>query len=230
MEVNESKVIFNFLGKNNIFAEYKILGNNHDFNKTEITIPDSLFGKNKEKRILEFKLIPKNNIVDKELTFYLYVYFGINKVYCFIEEKKGLLYDICFLDNKIILNYENLALKEINTLENDSRTRIVLINSPSLFKINNLDINLNLYLPIDLYELKNNSFQIAFFDYFQKAYSVKSISQEEEDSELLIVNVLKENKKILIDFFKKLEQLIKMEETNEENYKILCKEVSLKKK
>ena len=230
MEVNESKVMFNFLGKNNIFAEYKILGNNHDFNKTEITIPDSLFGKNKEKRILEFKLIPKDNIVDKELTFYLYVYFGINKVYCFIEEKKGLLYDICFLDNKIILNYENLALKEINTLENDSRTRIVLINSPSLFKINNLDINLNLYLPIDLYELKNNSFQIAFFDYFQKAYSVKSISQEEEDSELLIVNVLKENKKILIDFFKKLEQLIKMEETNEENYKILCKEVSLNKK
>ena len=230
MEVNESKVIFNFLGKNNIFAEYKILGNNHDFNKTEITIPDSLFGKNKEKRILEFKLIPKDNIVDKELTFYLYVYFGINKVYCFIEEKKGILYDICFLDNKIILNYENLALKEINTLENDSRTRIVLINSPSLFKINNLYLNLNLYLPIDLYELKNNSFQIAFFDYFQKAYSVKSISQEEENSELLIVNVLKENKKILIDFFKKLEQLIKMEETNEENYKILCKEVSLNKK
>ena len=25
MEVNESKIIFNFLGKNNIFAEYKIL-------------------------------------------------------------------------------------------------------------------------------------------------------------------------------------------------------------
>ena len=34
MEVNESKVIFNFIGKNNIFAEYKILGNIHNFKKT----------------------------------------------------------------------------------------------------------------------------------------------------------------------------------------------------
>ena len=120
----------------------------------------------------------------------------------FFRRKKGLLYDICFLDNKIILNYDILDLKEINTFENDSRTRIVLINSPSIFKINYLGVNLNLYLPIDLYELNYNSFKIAFFDFFQKAYSVKAISQEEEDSELLIVNILKENKIILINFFK----------------------------
>ena len=101
MEANKSKLLFNFIGKNNIFAEYKIFGNIHNFNKTEITIPDGFFGKNKEKRILEFTLIPKNNTVNKELIFYLYVYFGTNKLYCFLESKSELLYDICFLDKKI---------------------------------------------------------------------------------------------------------------------------------
>ena len=229
MEGNESKLIFNFIGKNNIFAEYKILGTNHNFNKKEITIPDSFFGKNKEKRTLEFTLIPKNKIVDKELIFYLYVYFGINKVYCFIDSKNEFLYDICFLDEKIIINYENFELKEINTLENDSRNRIVLINSPSKFRINNL--NFTSYLPIKLYKLNNKSFQIAFFDYSHDKYSVKSINKEEEvDNELSIVSTLKENKNVLINFFHKLEHLIKKGETNNENYKKLCKEVSLKKK
>ena len=231
MEANKSKLLFNFIGKNNIFAEYKIFGNIHNFNKTEITIPDGFFGKNKEKRILEFTLIPKNNTVNKELIFYLYVYFGTNKLYCFLESKSELLYDICFLDKKIIVNYENLELKEINTLENDSRSRIVLINSPYKLKVNNLNLDLKLiYLPSELYELNNNSFQIAFFDFFHKAYSVKPINKEEVDNELLIVKILKENKVILINFLEKLKNLIKKEETNEENYSKLCKELSLRKK
>ena len=45
----------------------------------------------------------------------------------------------------------------------------------------------------------------------------------------MIVKILKENKIVLINFFNKLEQLIKEEEYNEEKYKNLCAEISLKK-
>ena len=94
-------------------------------------------------------------------------------------------------------------MKEFNYLENDSRTRIVLINSPSKFKINNIGLKQNLYIPIHLYKL-NKSFQLAFFDLFKDAYSVKAISQNEIDDELLIVKTLKENKNALFNFFNEL--------------------------
>ena len=105
-----------------------------------------------------------------------------------MEEKDGILYDIILLDDKIVLNYEDFELKEINTLENDSRTRIVLINSPSKFKINNKYTDLISYIPISFYKT-NKSFQLAFFDYLNDAYSFKPINQEKTDEELLIVNI-----------------------------------------
>lgn len=230
MEDNQSQLIFNFIGKNSIFKEYKVLGNIYNFDATKIKIPNNFFGPKKEKKIIEFKLIFKNEIINNELCFYLYVYFGINKVYCFLEKNNGLLYDICFLDNKIVsLNRGELELKEFNNLENDSRTRIVLINSPSKFKINNIDLKLNLYIPIHLHKL-NKSFQLSFFDFFQDAYSVKAINLNELDEELLIVKTLKENKNALINFFNELKLLIKSNESDQEQFQKLCEKISLETK
>ena len=230
MESNDiSYLIINFIGKNKIFDGYKIFGKKYNFSQTKIEIQNEFFGPDKEKKIVEFQLIAKTpKMVYRDLIFYLYIYYGINKVYCFLEEKDGLLYDIILLDDKIVLNYEDFELKEINSLKNDSRSRIVLINSPSKFKINNIYTDLNSYIPISFYK-SNKSFQLSFFDYINDAYSFKPINQEKTDEELLIVNILKKNKISLINFLKALEQLINAQETDEEKFKSLCKGISLEK-
>lgn len=230
MESNDaSYLIINFIGKNKIFDGFNMFGKKYNFNQTKIEIQNEFFVPNKEKKIVEFQLIPKNpKMVYRELNFYLYIYYGINKVYCFLEEKDGLLYDIIFLDDEIVINYEDIELKEINTLTNDSRSRIVLINSPSKFKINNTYTDLNTYIPTSFYK-SNKSFQLAFFDYLKDAYSFKPINQENNDEELLIVNILKKNKISLINFLKALEQLINAQEIEEEKFRSLCKAVSLEK-
>ena len=228
MEADNSQLILNFIGENNTFSEFKVFGNVYNFTKKIIEIPNSLFGPKKEKKLVEFKLIPKNKI-EKESIFYLYIYFGINKVYCFVEEKNGLLFDIIFLDNKIdSINYGSLELKEFNTLINDTRTRIVLINSPSVFRVNDIDLELKLYIPINLYKT-NKSFQIAFFDFYKNAYSIKAVNQDEIINELLIVNILRKNKTILIDFYNDIKKLIEKKEDDEEKYKQICQNVSLEK-
>ena len=227
MEADNSQLILNFIGKKNIFSEFKVFGNVYNFEKNKIEIPNALFGPKREKKLVEFKLIPKNNKTEKELVFYLYIYYGINKVYCFVEEINGLLFDIIFLDNKIdAIDYKGLELKEFNTLENDSRTRFVFINSPSSFKVKDIYLELKIYIPFELIQT-NKSFQIAFFDFYKNAYAIKAINLEE--NELLIVNVLKKNKSILIEFLNNIEKLIKKKEENEEEYKQLCQKVPLEK-
>lgn len=228
MEADNSQLIINFIGKNSIFSEFKVFGNIYNFTKKKIEIPKALFGPKREKKLIEFKLIPKDKI-EKESIFYLYIYYGINKVYCFVEEKNGLLFDIIFLDNKIdSINYGSLELKEFNTLINDTRTRIVLINSPSVFRVNDNDLELKLYIPINLYKT-NKSFQIAFFDFYKNAYSIKAVNQDEIINELLIVNILRKNKTILIDFYNDIKKLIEKKEDDEEKYKQICQNVSLEK-
>jgi len=228
MEADNSQLILNFIGKNNIFAEFKVFGNIYNFDENKIEIPNALFGPKREKKLVEFKLIPKDNKIEKELVFYLYIYFGLNKVYCFVEEINGLLFDIIFLDNKInAINYRGLELKEFNTLENDTRTRFVFINSPSSFKVKDIPLKLERYIPLKL--ITNKSFQIAFFDFYEDAYSIKAINQEEIVNELLIVNILKKNKSILFEFLHNIEKLITKKEENEEEYKQLCQKVPLEK-
>ena len=227
MEADNSQLILNFIGKKNIFSEFKVFGNVYNFEKNKIEIPNALFGPKREKKLVEFKLIPKNNKTEKELSFYLYIYYGINKVYCFVEEINGLLFDIIFLDDKIdAIDYKGLELKEFNTLENDTRTRFVFINSPSSFKVKDIYLELKIYIPFELIQT-NKSFQIAFFDFYKNAYAIKAINLEE--NELLIVNVLKKNKSILIEFLNNIEKLIKKKEENEEEYKQLCQKVPLEK-
>ena len=119
-------------------------------------------------------------------------------------------------------------MKEFNTLINDTRTRIVLINSPSVFRVNDIDLELKLYIPINLYKT-NKSYQIAFFDFYKNAYSIKAVNQDEIIKELLIVNLLRKNKTILIDFLNNIEKLITKKEDDKEKYKQLCQQVPLER-
>ena len=164
MEDNHAKLLLYFLGKNILFSGYKVLEKIYDFNTTEITLPDEIFGTYKEKTIIDFQLILKDDTLENNPCFNFYVYFGINKAYCFIYNINQMLFDICCIDKNITIYYGKNELKEFNYLENDSRARIVLINSPSILNINNININLASYITNKLVK-SNNSFQISVFDF-----------------------------------------------------------------
>ena len=74
-------------------------------------------------------------------------------------------------------------MTEFNYLENDARSRIVLINVPSTLKINTTK-NLYSYIPLNLSE--SNSVQICFFDSDFQTYSVKAITNDEISEEFTI--------------------------------------------
>ena len=88
-ENDHSKLILFFIGnkKNTIFNGFKILQKTYDFETTEITISNSIFNPWKEKKIIDIQLILKEDEKEDEPTsFQFYIYFGINKVYCFINQ------------------------------------------------------------------------------------------------------------------------------------------------
>ena len=233
MEVTiQPKIKFQFIGKNNIFAQYKIFGKEHDFNEKDIEIPEDVFAKDQGKKVVEFRLKPKSDKKDDEFCFYLYIYFGINKVYCFIDQKKGKLYDICFLDTKISsIEYDefNLDLEYINKMTDDSRSRIVFINCPLEIVINQIETGLSNYIPPSLFK-SNKSFQISFFDFIADAFSVKEIKPDENDEKLLIVEYIKEKQNDLYEFYDKLKEFIDDEVGDEKKFIQLFYEVKLEKK
>ena len=141
----------------------------------------------------------------------------MNKAYCFIDQQWISSYDICCLDKKVRVYYRKTELTEFNNLENDTRSRIVLINAPSTLKINSTK-NLYSYIPLNFSE--SNSVLISFFDSDFQTYSVKAITSDEISEEFIIVNFLRENKGVLWDFYHKLTNLI---ETNQENAEIYIK-------
>ena len=160
MAKNEFKIIINFVGDkiNGPFKGYKIFENIYNFNNNEIIFLNDSY---KKKKYIEFQLILKNEKGEyPPSVFKFFIYIGINKVYCFIkDDMTNRLFDFCFLDKNVEFNYKSLELKDLNYLENDTRTRIFLINVPSTLKINSKK-NLYSYIPLNLSE--SNSAQIIF--------------------------------------------------------------------
>ena len=229
MENDHSKLILFFIGnkKNTIFKCFKILEKTYDFETNEITIPNSIFNPWKEKKIIDFQLILKEDEKEDEPTsFQFYIYFGINKVYCFINQISEVTFDICCLDKKVRVYNRKTELTEFNNLENDTRSRIVLINAPSTLKINSTK-RLYSYIPLNFSE--SNSVLISFFDSDFQTYSVKAITSDEISEEFIIVNFLRENKGVLWDFYHKLTNLIETNEEDVEIYMNLLAETEIKR-
>ena len=227
MEDTHSKLILFFIGnkKNTIFNGFKILQKTYDFETTEITIPNSIFNPWKEKKIIDFQLILKEDENEEGPTsFQIYIYIGINKIYCFINQISQASFDICCLDKKVGVYYGKTELTEFNYLENDTRSRIVLINAPSTIKINSTK-NLYSYIPLNLSE--SNSVQISFFDSDFQTYSMKAITNDEISEEFGIVKFLRENKRILLGFYNKLKNLIETKQEDVEIYMNLLGETEI---
>ena len=87
---------------------------------------------------------------------------------------------------------------------------------------------MSIYIPFHLHRA-NKCFLIAIFDYDKNAYSSKVIKKDEIINDLLIVNVLKENKNELIEFYIKFRKLIKEEQIDEEIYKKLFANIPWKR-
>ena len=231
MEVDNSKLILYFIGnkKTSIFKGYKIFKKIYDFETSEIIIPDNIFEPLKEKKIIEFQLLLNENSGEPFNylpPFQFYVYFGENKAYCFINQISQMTYDICCLDEQIKVNYGDLNLNEFNYLKNDARSRIILINAPSIVSINN-SYKINSFIPMSM--SNSTSVQIAFFDSTSKAYSIKAISKDEISVEFEIINVLKEKKDILTKFFEDFEVLMNEKQEDSEIYKNLSSSIDLER-
>ena len=233
METNVSKLILNFIGdkNNSIFKGYKVLEQFYTFDKTSIDIEDKIFGPYKEKKLVDFKLIYDEKCEEffDSLTFKLYLYFGTNKVYCFINNENLYLFDICCLDKNFTFKYKNIELKEIN-YSDDSRIRIVLINSVGQCYINNKLTILSSLTPET--DPVSNSIQISYFDSSLHAYSSKYILDNENGDEIPISNYIKEKSIILTEFKEKFESINKSKEKEDkkkEEYKKLLVETKIKR-
>ena len=232
MEVDCSKLILIFIGDKakSIFSGYKVLDKIYDFETSEIMIPNKLFEPLKEKKLLEFQLIIKEDSkMEGESPFppyHFYTYFGINKAYCFIEHIGRVTFDICCLDEKIKISNRGINLDEFNYLENDTRARIILINAPITVSINERK-DLYSFIPFSM-DNTISSVQIAFFDSSEKDYSIKAISKDEINDEISIIKVLRENKEVLNKFPDDLEAaLIKGKPQDDEIYKNLIGPIDL---
>jgi hypothetical protein len=107
-------------------------------------------------------------------------------------------------------------LPERDYFESDSRTRIILINSPNLIKINEVYYRINKLIPdIFYFEESENSFEISLFDVSRKYYASKAIKDKEEFSVIKKVTSYKEQ---LDKFYFEVKLLNKQKETNIDKY------------
>ena len=90
MENNFSILKLIFIGdiESSIFSGFRTLNKVYDFKTKEVLIHNTFFGPLKEKKIIDFQLILKEEEKKDELTecFHFNVFLGINKAYCFISE------------------------------------------------------------------------------------------------------------------------------------------------
>ena len=184
----------NFLNENYPIEEYQ------DILKIE-KISEDLFGKDKDKQIIEFILYGENN---KDNYIYKFnLYYGANKAYCFLIPYTKYLFELYFKDSKNV-QYKDLLLKETDYFDNDSRRRMILINAPILMSIEGSYAYLHEYIPIKIRKEEENSYKVSIFD-IQKSYYATNIIKK--DDEFSIISLIKIYKKELKDFHDKINNL-----------------------
>ena len=218
MKNNSTKLIIYFLGNKGLFTGFKCLGNTYDLKIKEIEFSNDLFPRGKGKKLIDFQLIKRGNIIKQDLCFKFHIFKGVNKGYCFLDNEDGITFDICSLDKNFKISYQQNELKEFNYIENDPRVRIILINSPSRLDINNKKQSLFPCVPKELFEY--NSFELSIYDFSKNSFSVKAL-KEEKDELISIVKYLKENENVLRIFYEKFQALINKKEANMKVYENL---------
>ena len=216
MEKSKAKLVLNIIKKKIYFEYCEIFGSIYSLKEPKtltIDIPEYIFRKSKERKVIKFKLM-KDTSYDEVEIYKFNVYYGINKAYCFLDLKKCTfnLYEICFY-KPVQIKYNEELLTEKDSFDNDSRSRIILINSPNSLYFNDI-----LY-PVDKFKIvgceNENSFEVAFFDPSKQYFATKLIKEKEEFS---VIKMIKMHEKDLENLYDEIKQLFLQNENNEKKY------------
>ena len=228
MESN-TKIVITLIKKDMFFESCEILNSFYCFNemtddKLIIDVPDEKFDKSKEKILIEFKLISKY----KSSTFNFNVYYGINKAYCFLNmfEYTIQLYEFYFY-KQVKVEYEGGILSETDSFENDSRSRMILINAPSCIKFDEDIFNTTKFRPkINSIFDSDNSFEVSIFNISKYYYTSRVIQKKEIFS---IIEKIKIYQDELEKFYNSINKLYNEKEDNIDKYSSIIKESKINK-
>ena len=188
-------------------------------NELIINIPGDMFDASKEKIIIEIKLNSKS----KSKIFNFNAYYGINKAYCFLSAFKHTfeLYEFCFY-KPIKVKYENIELTETDSFENDSRSRMILINPPKKIIFDEITFGIGSFEPEKNRKSdSNDSFEVAIFDISKYYYASKVIKKKETFSIIEKVKIYNKNLEI---FYKDIQKLYNEKEDNIDKYSSIIKD------
>ena len=213
-----AKLIITLIKKETLFDSFEILNSFYYFNKITtdnliIDIPDEKFGISKEKIIIEIKLISKSEFN----IFNLNVYYGINKAYFFLSPINHItqLYEFYFY-KPIKVEYKDGQLTETDSFEDDSRSRMILINPPYNIVFDEITFETSEFKPIKNTKIdSDNSFEVAIFDISKNYYASKVIKKKEIFS---IIEKIKIYKNDLDKFYNDIQKLYNEKEDNIDKY------------
>ena len=179
------------LNEDNPFESFLFLNKKYIIDKSSkyisIDIDKNLLTERKEKKIFKIEFIRKTktkelNISDN-IIYRFNLYFGVNKAYLFLSnQKEQLLFELYFREKEVSVIYENLELTNTDYFDDDSRRRMVIINSPYLIKIKGSYNFIYEYISTNLRKEKENSYSISVFDIEKSFCSAKIIKDENNAS------------------------------------------------
>ena len=226
---SHTKIIITLIKKDMSFESCEILNTIYNLNdlpndKLIIDVPDKKFDESKEKIIIEIKLISK--FISKKFNFN--VYYGINKAYCFLSlfGNSFQLYEFYFY-KQVKVEYEDGELTETDSFENDSRSRMILINPPNDIIFDKITFNLGEFKfkknsGID----SDNSFEVAILNVSKYYFASKVIQKDEKFS---IIENIKIYKNELEKLYINIKKLYNEGEDNIDKYSNIFKESKINK-
>ena len=227
MEERRAKLVLTIKKKIIYFESCEVFNSIYSLKTAEkitIDIPEYVFAKSKERKIIQFKL-KRDTEPSLTLLFKFNVYYGINKAYCFLDPMPftSELYEICFY-KKVVIKYEKEILIETDSFEDDSRTRIILINSPRSLFFNNTTYALG-KLKINNF-LEENSFEVALFNTSKRYFATKLIKEKEQFS---VIQMVEKNKNELEKLYNEIKKLYIQKENDKNKYLSTIKNYNISK-
>ena len=218
------KIIITLIKKKMFYESCEIFNSSYNFNKMKnnkliINIPNEKFSQSKEKILVEIKLISKYD----SIKFNFNAYYGINKAYCFLSSFKHSiqLYEFYFY-KQVKVKYDDGDLTEMDSFENDSRSRIILINAPNNITFNEISFNIGYFQPPKNPELDSlNSFEVAVFDILKYYFASKVIQKKEKISIIENIKMFRNN---LENFYINIKTLYNEKEDNIDKYSSIINE------
>ena len=120
---------------------------------------------------------------------------------------------------------EEGILAETDSFENDSRSRIILINAPNFITLDGVTFDVVKFRP-KIENIDENSFEVALFDVSKEYYASKLIKIKEEFSIIKNINNYKDN---LEKFYSEIKNLYNQKDNDIDKYLLIVKKSGISK-